>query len=78
MFQRLKGSDRQCIVVDLRMKYFGNFFYESFETYETSSRCIFVCKSANLIFKIIIDWLFLREDLKDRVKKTIREGRLKM
>ena len=35
-------------------------------------------KSANLIFKIIIDCSFLREDLKNRVKKTIREGRLKM
>ena len=30
-----KGSDRQCIVVELRMQYCEDIFKHSFETYET-------------------------------------------
>ena len=36
----LKGSDRQCMVVELKMQYCGKTFQKSFETYKTFPRCI--------------------------------------
>ena len=48
--RRAKGSDRQCMAVELKMKWCEIFIYESFETYKTFSRCILIGKST---FKII-------------------------
>ena len=31
----VKGSDWQCMVVELRMQYFGEIFQDSLETYKT-------------------------------------------
>jgi len=42
-----KGSDRQCMVVELSMQCCGQVFWDSFETYKTFQRCIiteFACK----------------------------------
>ena len=36
----LKGSDRLCMVVELRMQYCGQILKGSFETYKTFLRCI--------------------------------------
>ena len=43
-FKRFKGSDRQCMVIELRFQYHREFFQDSFETYQTflRCRCIFV------------------------------------
>ena len=42
LYSPFKGSERQCMVIKLRMQYCGEFFQESLETSETFLRCIFV------------------------------------
>ena len=53
-----KGSERQCIVVELRLQYGGQIFHDSFETYNTILRRIFTAFDRKVAFQnYIFGWI---------------------
>ena len=62
-----KGSDRQCMVVELIMQYWMSIFFRiNLRPIRRFYGAYFFSKSANSIFKILIDCPFWKDDFENR------------
>ena len=64
--QKPKGSDRQCMVVELTCSIIENFFRIHLRPIRRFYGAYLFSKSANAIFKILIDCPFWRDDFENR------------
>ena len=71
----LKGSDRQCVVVELSLQYImGTFFRNPQRPMRRFNGAYLFCKSANSIFKIIIVCSYLRDGFENPHRLFIFKG----
>ena len=65
-----KGSDRQSMVVEVRMQYCREIFWIPLSLMRRFYGAYLFSKSANSIFKILKDFLFRKNDFENRFFKN--------